>query len=282
MELGRNKYYQGFKYLVYLLLAFNVVAFLLQAIRGAEITHSGGVGLGDIIVAYADPIDTAAWLVLLLMLELETYILDDEKLTGPLYWTINAINALCYAIIVYSFFGYLGMLEVTGGFAAYSGADACRLIGSGATYVDTIDEYVPIVVENCGALASGALHNAELDLFATPEKFKLLSHLVWLDIINSAVWLVVVTVLQLEVYLKSSKLFGTTFFKAYKFGKFGLYAILAMACILWTIWGNALDAWDAFLWLLAFFFIEMNLLDWQKELFEERAENAPDAGMGAA
>jgi hypothetical protein len=35
--------------------------------------------------------------------------------------------------------------------------------------------------------------------------------------------------------------------------------------------GDFLDFWDAFIWLVAFFFIEMNLFQWQEETAAGRA-----------
>ena len=39
-----------------------------------------------------------------------------------------------------------------------------------------------------------------------------------------------------------------------------LYLILFSAAAFWGFKGDFLDFWDAFLWLVAFFFIELNLL----------------------
>jgi hypothetical protein len=47
--------------------------------------------------------------------------------------------------------------------------------------------------------------------------------------------------------------------------KFILYSILLLAAIYWGIKGDFVDFWDAFLWLLAFFFIEMNVVEWRQE-----------------
>jgi hypothetical protein len=38
-----------------------------------------------------------------------------------------------------------------------------------------------------------------------------------------------------------------------------LYTILFAAATYWGFLGDFLDFWDAFMWLVAFFFIEMNL-----------------------
>ena len=39
----------------------------------------------------------------------------------------------------------------------------------------------------------------------------------------------------------------------------------SLVAIYWTIDGDFVDSWDAYLWLVAFFFIEMNVLEWRHE-----------------
>jgi hypothetical protein len=42
--------------------------------------------------------------------------------------------------------------------------------------------------------------------------------------------------------------------------------MLTAAAVYWGFEGEFLDFWDAALWLFAFFFIEMNVFEWQREL----------------
>jgi len=94
---------------------------------------------------------------------------------------------------------------------------------------------------------------------------------VWTDVLNAGVWVLIVVILELEIYLKSSKLVGTRFYKTYKSFKVFLYLILFVNAAYWLAIGAPWDAWDAFLWLVAFFFIEMNMVSWQTENAERRA-----------
>ena len=58
--------------------------------------------------------------------------------------------------------------------------------------------------------------------------------------------------------------------------KFVLYTTLFLAAIYWGIKGDFVDFWDAFLWLVAFIFIELNVFDWRQESIEEQqALNQP-------
>ena len=58
------------------------------------------------------------------------------------------------------------------------------------------------------------------------------------------------------------------------FMKFILYSTLLFAAVYWGVKGDFLDFWDAFLWLVAFVFIELNVFEWRAEELEEAAPEA--------
>ena len=271
MLIKTGRLYQAFKYTIYALLGVNTFLFFIENFTGSAVTFRDGVSFGEIIVAYTDFIDTAAWLVLLLMLELETWVIPDEKLKGWIDWAISLVSFACYAVIVYAFYGYIGTLEVPMSFAPWTGGDPCALVGTGAAFAASLGEYPPLDAANCAALAGGAFYSAADNLFATPENLSLLKRLAWTDVLNAGLWLVIIAILELEIWLKSSKLFGTRFFFAYKSFKVLLYAVLFVNAAYWWMLDDPLAAWDAFLWLVAFFFIEMNVLTWQEENAGKRA-----------
>ena len=45
--------------------------------------------------------------------------------------------------------------------------------------------------------------------------------------------------------------------------------LLAAAVVVWAIKGDFVDWWDAFLWLVAFVFIELNVFEWRAESHRE-------------
>lgn len=263
--------FQAFKYAIYALLAINTVAFFVENFASVGHLYPDGLKPGDIIIAYADSIDTAAWLVLLIMLELETYVIPDEKIKGWVDRTISIVSFVCWALILYSLYGYIGSLDEAYGYAAYAGADPCGLVDTGATLARGLDDYVDLDAENCRALAGGALVHPAHGAFISTENLGVMKRLAWTDVLNASVWVLIVVILELEIYLKSSKLIGTKFFLAYKSFKAFLYVILLVNVIYWWALDAPLDAWDAFVWLVAFFFIEMNMLAWQEETAKKRA-----------
>ena len=89
--------YSIFKYSVYALLTVNIFLFFAEEYQAALTQFADGIAAADIIEAFASTIDTAAWVVLLLMFELETYVLDDEAFTPRVTWSLRVLRALCYA-----------------------------------------------------------------------------------------------------------------------------------------------------------------------------------------
>ena len=55
-----------------------------------------------------------------------------------------------------------------------------------------------------------------------------------------------------------------------------LYSTLLFAAVYWWIDGDFLDFWDAFLWLVAFIFIELNVFEWRAEEHQIAAAEAAD------
>ncbi len=80
----------------------------------------------------------------------------------------------------------------------------------------------------------------------------------WLDTLNAWLWLAVVVLLEAEVrfpqlvrHRRAAFVVATGF----------VYGALLLLVAVWAWRGDWLDAWDALLWLVAFFAIEMEVLD---------------------
>ena len=93
----------------------------------------------------------------------------------------------------------------------------------------------------------------------------------WIDVINSSVWLLVVLVLEADVYLQENNINKALINETSKISKYILYAILFFNAAFWTMNGDWFDWWDAWLWLIAFIFIELNIIQWKDEDIEKNA-----------
>lgn len=274
MIIRRDNVFRLFKYTVYTLLTINVYLFFAEEWTAAAYRFVDGVALEDVIEGFAASIDTAAWVILLLMFELETYVLDDDKFTRTTTWTLHGLRAICYAFIVYAFYGYLSKLMFLSGATSLPGvSNLCDLVSGQWVYTVTLDEYEVLMDANCATLSAASAFYQLPDMSAVVDSQGLtdIVRLAWVDVINSAVWLLVVLVLEIDVRLQEANKLGGTFLRISNVSKFFLYTMLLLAAIYWGIKGDFVDFWDAFLWLIAFVFIELNVFEWRQESLEQQA-----------
>jgi len=270
-----SKIYQLFKYAVYALLAVNIAVFFSEEWAAAPTRFANGISFSQIIEGFAATIDTAAWVVLLLMFELETHVLEDHHFTRKVTIALHSLRALCYSFILYAFYGYLTKLTFQFGIAPVTGiVDLCALAADQWVYAVDLDEYQAITSDNCSAFSAASAFfqfpgtNALVDLQGKTEILRL----AWVDVINAAVWLLVVLVLEVDVRLQDRNMLVGTAKKISTLSKYLLYSTLFVAAIYWGVKGDFVDFWDAFLWLVAFVFIEMNIFEWQQESLQQAGE----------
>ncbi|WP_224784932.1 hypothetical protein [Marinihelvus fidelis] len=268
--------FRAFKYTIYLLLAINIVLFFQEDYLAARETFGSNIGWGNFVEAFSATIDTAAWVVLLLLFELETAVISDERLRGGLKWLLMAVRSICYVFIGWAFWGYLGKLGLVSGHEPFVIANVCELVGTGFTWLSDLDEYLPIDAAACAALSGSDLVRINgTQIIGTPDAAAAAVRLAWVDVINAGDWIIIVLMLEVEVLLQLRGRLTEALMRASKLVKGVLYAILFAAAAYWGVLGDFLDFWDAFLWLVAFIFIEMNIFKWQAETAEEAEPGLP-------
>lgn len=239
---------------------------------------SNGLQIEDTIEGFAATIDTAAWVILLLMFELETYVLDDRHFTKRVTWSLHGLRAICYVFIIYSFYGYLSkLLFLNGSGPLPNVSDICSLVDGRWAYAVDLDEYAILTAANCGTFSSATSFLQFPGMAAVVDQpgFTDIVRLAWVDVINSAVWLLVVLVLEIDVRLQERNRLEGMALRLSNLSKYVLYSVLLLAAIYWGIKGDFVDFWDAFLWLVAFVFIELNVFEWRHESEEARKFAAP-------
>jgi len=253
------------KYIVYILLSFNVYLFLQEELGALEHTFVGGFEWSQMIQVFSATIDTTAWVILLLLFELETSVLDDRRIRGAVKLVLHGLRMLCYVAVFYAFTGYYAELEMLYDVVPLSGFDACAALDQGLSLQVDLDDYVPLDAANCAPVASELFRLNGFDIVSEPEVLEAARWLAWTDVINSAAWLLVVIVLEVEVRLQLRGNLSDQVMAVTKWFKFALYGTLFLAAGYWGIAGSFLDFWDAALWLFAFIFIELNVFEWQAE-----------------
>lgn len=259
--------YKTFKYAVYVSLTLNIFLFFQEESLATQQTFSQGIGVADIIQGFAATIDTAAWVFLLIIFELTTSILSTHTLSkSRIKLSFFAVRIFCYGFILYSFYGYVTKMLLINGVSPFLVNDACTLIGQNFSVIDNLDEYPPLSYENCALLKGQDLFTLDgQSIIGSAQQWIAIQRLTWVDVINSMAWILIVLVLELDIRLRRMQKFSKFMLMISRVIKLLLYSAVLLAAIYWGFLGDFLDFWDAFLWLVAFFFIEMNLFSNDKK-----------------
>ena len=259
-------YFQIFKYGIYSLLMLNVFIFFSDELTAAGHLFMGGVAPGDLFQAFSATIDTASWVVLLLLFEMETYVLSDQQVQ-QYKWRLHGVRFLSYFFILLSFNGYWDKAFELYEVQAVEASSACQLVDNQTVYLLTLDEFEDLTVDNCMELPAegGFVQLTGTDIVADAVALEGARRLAWLDVINAGAWLLIVVMLEVDVWLQLRDGISRAVFIASSASKVVLYSTLLVAAIYWGWAGAFIDFWDAFLWLTAFVFIEMNIVTWREE-----------------
>lgn len=265
MNFLRRNWYQLFKYSVYTAVFINVILFLRKEWLAGLHRFSEGITLENFVGAFTSTIDTAAWVLLLFLFELETYVIPDDKLKGRLQWIFKLIRSACYVVIVTSLLGYISEYFWLDKFERVAIKELCAV--EGKSWMKELDEFETISQNNCKTLAKSTifLKYQNKAIYTDQSLLKATYHLAIVDILNSLAWILVVIVLEIDIWLQLRGRFNGYIFILSKRIKNILYAILFLAAIYWGAFGDFLEFWDAFLWIIAFVFIELNLFEWKRE-----------------
>jgi hypothetical protein len=152
--------------------------------------------------------------------------------------------------------------------------DVCTLIGTSFTYIKEIDQYRPLTSEVCKAFGNTPLIQiAGTQIITDQAQLVATQRLSTAEVTNSITWLLVVFILEVEVFLQLKGKLSDRKIALSKWIKSALYSVLFLVAGYWGIKGGFLDFRDALLWLVAFWFIEMNIFQWNVETKEDMAKS---------
>ena len=265
--------FRFFKYSIYILLTYNAFLFFEGDLVASAETFGENITWRNIIEAYSATFDTVAWVALLLLFELETAIIPDHLLKGWLKWVLKGLSAIAYFFIVYSFYGYCVKYGVITDLQPFNIADVCSLVGTDFTWVVTLDEYLPIDQAACTTLqGQSLLQIAGTEIVGTDSALQDARWLAIVDVVNALTWLIIVALLEIEVFLQLKDKLTDKLMVSFKYTKGFFYVVLFVCAAYWGFKSSFLDFWDAFLWLVAFIFIELNIFQWHSETEEEKEQ----------
>ena len=202
--------FQVFKCLIYVLLTANIFFFYQEESLAVKSTFSQGISITDIIQGFAATLDTAAWVMLLFLFELNTSeYLKRLNLLNNAFIAKNFIRIFSYGLICYAFFGYLLKYILLINIEPFFIEDVCSLVDQGYYLIENLDEYPLMTASNCLALSNNPLFVLSGQaILGTKSDWQAIQNLGLVDIINSGTWILIVMIIELEV-LFGSKLLTT-------------------------------------------------------------------------
>jgi hypothetical protein len=270
--------FQIFKYGIFAILLINLFVYFAEDIA-ASLYLDASASLGDYLVAFAATTDYVAWAILIVLFELETSAHARGVFHGVRKSAILGLTAACYAVLVYAAYSYAANLVETYRFEPLPPGNVCHLVEENFGYLNLNARPVPLTPENCAVFTTDQMYRSPSDhLIATHDNLMAIRKLGWVDVANAAAWLLVVLIFQIEITLKQlDKL--TQFRLALCTGiKALLYLVLTADAIYWTIYSAFIDSWDAWLWLIAFVLIDLNLLGWEDDAQDPQPAQSAAAG----
>lgn len=264
--LKRPRIAQLIKWLVYGSLVVNFGIYVVDDWLAFHSSLPPDAPLADVLERFSTSTDMLAWLGLVFLFELETYVLPDEAFTPLVVRSFLVGRVICYVLIFLAAYGYTSETLENYDTTEVSGlTDLCQIADSGRfVQTDTIT-WVEISTANCGEIASGSTFYQiaqETSVIDAPT----LAHVQWqgwIDVVNAYVWLIVVALIEIEVWLQGQDRYSSRLLAPVRKIKTFGYFILSIDAVVWSVTGYPMYGWDAFLWIFGFWAIELNLAEWE-------------------
>lgn len=261
---------QTIKWLVYTLVIINFGFYIRNDVVIASHTLYSGSSLLEISRAFATTIDESAWIILLLLFELETYLLSDDPLSRTKILLIKGIRLVCYISLAHTLYAYgVYLAEIYAAVPVEGVTNLCQLIGKDLSYASNL-VYSEINSSNCASLSS-----ANQFFYVDPPTFFIVEdaaglaiekQLAWIDIFEAIIWLLILLSIEVAVWLQDRNIGQGLIFKTLSITKWCLYSLLWAAAGYWIYRGHYMFAWDEFVWIAGFVAIEMNIVEWRNEI----------------
>ena len=270
--LSHPRIAHAIKYTVYIGLVLNFGRFIWDDYWAVEAALPPDASLNDYLTQFATSIDMLGWVGLVFLFELETYAVPDEKWTAWLAGIIRGLRVACYIFIVQAAYGYtVETLEYYDLHPIEGMTNLCQLADQGESKQLNVFRYEEITSENCEALSDESTFYTVSNEVAILDQ-PVLDHVrfqEWVNVVNAYVWLIVVWLIEVEVFMQNRDKFAGTALNSVRVSKTLFYLVLIGVMLIWTFTGYYLYGWDAFLWLFGFWAIELNLAEWELERKEE-------------
>ena len=266
---------QTIKWSVYALVIINFGFYIRNDWVIAGHTLYAGSSLLEVSRAFATTIDESAWIILLLLFELETYLLSDEPLSRAKTLLMQGVRVVCYISLAHTLYAYgVYLTEIYASVPVEGVTNLCQLIEKDLSYAFNL-AYSDINSSNCASLSS-----ANQFFYVDPPTFFIVEdaaglaiekELAWIDMFEAIIWLLILLSIEVAVWLQDRNVGQGIIFKGLGIAKLCLYSLLWAAAGYWIYRGHYMFAWDEFVWIAGFVAIEMNIVEWRDEINDAEA-----------
>lgn len=266
---------QTIKWSVYALVIINFGFYIRNDWVIAGHTLYAGSSLLEVSRAFATTIDESAWIILLLLFELETYLLSDEPLSRAKTLLMQGVRVVCYISLAHTLYAYgVYLTEIYASVPVEGVTNLCQLIEKDLSYAFNL-AYSEINSSNCASLSS-----ANQFFYVDPPTFFIVEdaaglaiekELAWIDMFEAIIWLLILLSIEVAVWLQDRNIGQGIIFKGLGIAKLCLYSLLWAAAGYWIYRGHYMFAWDEFVWIAGFVAIEMNIVQWRDEINDAEA-----------
>ena len=267
---------QSIKWIVYSLLLVNFALYLNWDWQSATHTMGSAEPLMKWLQVYAASVDYTAWLVLIILLELETYVLSDEAFTPLVRRLMHGIRLLCYLFVLHTVYAYgVNTYEVYYEVENAAGvSDLCQVADGHISFVSN-QQYTYVDADNCAWLGTGKDYFLLDDGRVITDFVNLAREkwLAWLDLVESIFWLFIMVLIESTIRLQDRGVSSGPVITMLNNLKFAGYSALIGIAVYWGLTDLFLNFWDETLWIGGFAAIEMNMSDWREELEEAKASD---------
>ncbi|MCH7534980.1 MAG: hypothetical protein IH948_04430 [Bacteroidetes bacterium] len=213
---------QRIKLLVYSGLTISIGFFFWQDYKYMIAMGTHGFNFMSYIKAFAGTLEAVSWMLLIVILEYESYVIEDEGSKVGNFLRI-AFRLACYVVIFKS--GYVYAVDLYKYRLAEQHPIEIESLCQGEyknwMYVDIReDEYYPVTEESCDTLGSGnewfnagpADSNTQTDSdeafneIYDREGMDLAVGLGWSDVVEITSWLIIIILIEINLFIENRKI----------------------------------------------------------------------------
>ncbi|MCH9693522.1 MAG: hypothetical protein K0U72_03355 [Gammaproteobacteria bacterium] len=266
-----HKIQQTIKWIVYTLLIINFVYYIFEDWNRATHTLTSSSTFLDWTSEFATSIDESAWFILLFMLELETYIIDDENWQGWSARIVRGVRVICIVMIAHTIYAFsASTIKMHPTVPVENVSSLCSMIDKDVSYVYNL-EYTEVTAATCDSLSTASeFYWVSTDpVVSDLAGLTLERHLLWADLAEAVIWVLVLLAIEIVVRQQDRGITGGALFVSMSRSKFVMYALLLLLGVYWASLGHWIYLWDEIVWIGGFAAIEMNISEWRDDLLEQ-------------